>query len=85
MANGQKFSGIRKSYIDVLKVLMGLDSQREKITIHLLIKYHIYKVLPVCYMLGTVQGTRDATLHKTATEQDQAGHLTDMMGTRTQI
>ena len=32
-------------------------------------------------MLGTVQGTRDATLYKTATEQDQAGHLTDMMGT----
>ena len=42
MDNGQKFSGIRKSYIGVLKVLMGLDSQREKITIHLLIKYHIY-------------------------------------------
>ena len=38
-------------------------------------------MLPVCYMLGTIQGTRDATLYKTATEQDQAGHLTDMMGT----
>lgn len=31
-------------------------------------------------MLGTVQGTRDATLYKTATEQDQASHLTDTMG-----
>lgn len=37
-------------------------------------------MLPICYMLGTVQASRDATLYKPTAEQDQAGHLTDMMG-----
>lgn len=59
---------------------MELDCQREKTPIYPVIKY----LLSAYYVLGTIQGSRDIAMYKTIAEQEQAGHLPDMIFDRTQ-